>query len=294
MAVRPGIAASVVLISLQVALPVRAAELDPPRETPADPTTPLTPPSLLVPTTLTASQDAGAAYKAIDGLDGTAWCARGGESLTLTFASATDMDQLEVRAGVWKLGEGGKQEVRDAPKDLQIASDTGEILVMHPGKAGHVMMPWTGKAPKTLVIKPGPMPSGKLACLDGVIAWREGAALRMVTGVDGAALEKLPADLKSLQSTLQTCDKPALAKAIRLPMTVAGQKVAALPKAVALCKTGKLAVPAFVADDVAREGVPVAPAELSVPLPAGTWHLAWQQGTWKLAGVQAGQPHAQK
>jgi hypothetical protein len=275
MAIRLGIAASV--LTLGFCLPAHAAD-----------------PDLRLPMTWSASQDPSSAWHAVDGVDGTAWCARGGESLTLTFATPVPLDQLEVRAGLWKSGEGNEGLARDVPKDVQIVSDTGEILVVHPGRSGHVLVAWTGDAPRTLVIKPGPMPAGKLACLDGVVAWREGVALRMLPGVDDAALARLPADLKTLQGALQGCDKEALGKVVRLPLLVAGQKVTSVAQAQGLCKAGRLAVAAFEAEDVALASQPVAPGMVSVKLPTGTWRLAWRSGAWKLAGVQAGREGAKR
>jgi len=231
-------------------------------------------------------EDRYAPWRAIDHLDGTAWCGPAGATLNVRWTGADDADRLEVRAGVWQLTADGKTRVTEAPakievrlgggpaQDLPLREHLGALTLQAPAK--HV----------TLRLVQGP------GCIDGVALQRQGERLAWRFGIDPAAAAAFPAALATLRDVLAACDAVRMAKLAVFPLRIEGRASTNAKQWAAQCLRNR--GPALGAGiDPARDAAAatsLAPGALQFPLKGGDgvdwWTLVWRGGGWRLQGVE--------
>lgn len=259
--------------------------------------------------------DKFAAWRAVDGATGTAWCEglddEGlDETLALTLARPVLVTRIDLYVGLHGSAKEYKDNNRPSKLFAQIAPRVGDPKVVlakaAPVVSAHdTVVKLDLKPPRTLQvlelglagITRGDKAKPNSTCIAEVaLVGDKGEAINFVYGVPADAMAALPAAIATLRTAVAGCDEKALSTAVKFPLahrvsaeedshTVKLKNARALVKA---CKAGDFPK---LPDNAEQSGVS-ANGLGGISLETGAADvlridLQWGRGAWLLSGIES-------
>lgn len=239
----------------------------------------------------------------------TAWCEGKpdegiGESVTITFASPTRLDEIGIAAGVWRSAQLFTSNNRITSLDVIV---DGKATTVHPATTREWLDVPIGREVSTISIKLGAVTKGKMndSCLSGISLTRKTGDYATVIGVDAPAVAELPRAIAKLEQTLGAGDLIGLDKLVDYPFTLYKAKHSSLKSLEAACHRQEAArahdsaeptCPAPLAirpgDDRAAFVSSPEPGTIDIAFPSqrdvqDVWRLRWHDAAWQLTSIKS-------
>lgn len=254
----------------------------------------------------TLSYDAVMDEKTQAYLPTTAWCEGKpdegiGEGITISFASPTRLDEIQIAAGVWRSQQLFSSNNRITSLDIVVDGKTTKV---QPAATRKWLTVPIGAAVSTIAVKIGAVTKGKMndSCISGISLVRNTGDYATVIGIDAAAVAELPRVLAKLQSTFGAADGAGLAALVDFPFAMPKQKYGSLRSLEAACTSAAghevdpskcpTPIPFRAGDDrVAVVNSPAA-ATVEITFPSqrnvqDVWQLRWHDGAWRLTSISS-------
>lgn len=265
--------------------------------------------------TAKGKRDKFAAWRAVDGSTGTAWCEGKDdegldETLTLTLAEPLLVTRIDLYVGQHGSARAYKENNRPSKLFAQTASKTGEPMVLL-AKAVPMVSDYDKlvkldlKTPRTVqvlelglagVTRGDKLKANQTCITDVSVVGEKGEVINFAYGMPVDAMKSLPAALSGLRAAVAACDDKALAAAVKFPLqhrvaaeedshTVKLKNVKALAKA---CKAGDFPK---IPDSADRAGIsPAGPGRVSLETDSDTvirMEMVWNKGAWQLVSLES-------
>jgi hypothetical protein len=243
----------------------------------------------------------------------TAWCEGKpdegiGEGITIALGGPTQLDSIQIAAGVWKTAKLFAANNKISALDVVL---DGKVTQVRPAAQRAWLEVPVGRAVSTIALKIAAVDKGAMndTCISGVSLQRAKSVPLVVLGVDQAALDALPRGLASIEAALDA-GGPSLQKLLDFPFsfrpvsysetnakaviykTWAPIEAACRAEETAEAKLTRCPGPTIVDDGetrVPRMRAP-APATVEIAFPNHSeqqeaWRVHWHDGAWHLAAI---------
>ncbi|KAB2895975.1 MAG: discoidin domain-containing protein [Kofleriaceae bacterium] len=265
--------------------------------------------------TAKGKNDKFAAWRAVDGSTGTAWCEGKGdegldETLKLTLAEPIVVTRIDLYVGLHGSAKAYKENNRPSKLFAQTAVKTGEPMVLLakavPIVSDHdKLVKLDLKTPRTVQVLElglagvtrGDKTKVNQTCVTDVsVVGEKGEVIAFAYGMPVDAMKSLPAGLAAVRAAVAACDEKALAAAVKFPLShsVAAEedsRTVKLKNAKALAKACKAGDFPKIPDSADRAGIsPSGPGRVTLETDSDTVirvDMVWNKGAWQLAAMES-------